>query len=271
MSEFKFMCPVCSQHIAADASAAGAQIECPTCFQRIIVPEAPKADSKFILSATQCIKPQVVPPQPVSPGAQGAPRKSFSPAILAWLVSLCVVGAAVYVLRTDHAPSDPAVPPPDPAQPTGSAGQNGTWSLNLVATAFPDAATAGKIHDRDFTCERATLQNGSLVLRQGSGQTEVIVSINLCAVDAREPGGKSYNIGTNFSGVTPQIVLRWREGDLRIAQAFTNGYAMKLQLEPIKDDQAPGRIYLCLPDVFRSFVVGTFNAQIKKPSPPKPS
>src|SRR5712691_5169152 len=54
MSEFKFACPVCGQHITADSSASGKQLECPTCFQKIIVPQAPaSADSKLILSATQ--------------------------------------------------------------------------------------------------------------------------------------------------------------------------------------------------------------------------
>jgi hypothetical protein len=33
----------------------------------------------------------------------------------------------------------------------------------------------------------------------------------------------------------------------------------------------PGRIYLCLPDPARSFVAGAFDAEIRKPSPPKAS
>ena len=41
MSEFKFACPVCGQHITAGSSASGSQIVCPTCFQKIVVPQAP--------------------------------------------------------------------------------------------------------------------------------------------------------------------------------------------------------------------------------------
>ena len=59
MSEFKFACPVCGQHITADSSTSGGQIECPTCFQKIVVPQAPGVqDTKFILSATQVAKPR---------------------------------------------------------------------------------------------------------------------------------------------------------------------------------------------------------------------
>ena len=41
MSEFKYACPVCGQHIKCDSSQAGSQMECPTCFQKITVPQAP--------------------------------------------------------------------------------------------------------------------------------------------------------------------------------------------------------------------------------------
>src|SRR5438105_639326 len=59
MSEFKFACPVCGQHITADSHSSGGHLECPTCFQKIIVPQAPaSADPKFIVSAAQVAKPR---------------------------------------------------------------------------------------------------------------------------------------------------------------------------------------------------------------------
>src|SRR5436190_22394056 len=52
MSEFKFACPVCGQHISCDSTKSGAQLDCPTCFQKLIVPNAPQGDlSKLILNA----------------------------------------------------------------------------------------------------------------------------------------------------------------------------------------------------------------------------
>ena len=42
MAEFKFSCPKCGQHIQCDADYAGAQINCPTCQQAIVVPQAPR-------------------------------------------------------------------------------------------------------------------------------------------------------------------------------------------------------------------------------------
>src|SRR5947209_12789471 len=59
MTEFKFACPVCGQHITADLRTSGRQLECPTCFQKIVVPQGPReGDTKFILSAAQPAKPR---------------------------------------------------------------------------------------------------------------------------------------------------------------------------------------------------------------------
>ena len=94
MSEFKFACPVCGQHITADSSTSGGQIECPTCFQKIVVPQAPASqDTKFILSASQVGKPR---PASVEGASQLGPLRASSPrsSILAAVVLVLLLGAA---------------------------------------------------------------------------------------------------------------------------------------------------------------------------------
>ena len=271
MSEFKFTCPVCGQHIAADSSATGAQIECPTCFQKIIVPQAPRADSKYILSATQYIKPPAIPPLPASPGGEVKSRNVLAPALFALVLFICVGGVAIYVLHGKNSRPDAPQTPANSANPAESPSPHKAWSLNLATAAYPDEAAAGKIHDKDFNCQRAVLQNGSLALRQGPGYPpDVGVNVYLPANDAQELDGKLFNIGSNQSGAAPRIVLRWREADLQVAQTFTNGYAMKLEFGPVAAEKIPGKIYLCLPDFSKSFVAGTFSAEIRKPAPPGP-
>ena len=54
ISELKFACPVCQQHIACDPGLGGLQMECPTCLGKIIIPKAPTgATTKLILRARQ--------------------------------------------------------------------------------------------------------------------------------------------------------------------------------------------------------------------------
>ena len=43
MAEFKFSCPQCGQHIQCDTGYSGAQINCPSCQQAIVVPQSPRS------------------------------------------------------------------------------------------------------------------------------------------------------------------------------------------------------------------------------------
>src|SRR5882724_9401280 len=98
MSEFKFACPVCGQHLTADSSTSGGQLECPTCFQKIVVPQAPaSADSKFILSASQVGKPRPTG-APIEPNER-PPRRSSPIPIAAALLLLCAGGVGAYIFR----------------------------------------------------------------------------------------------------------------------------------------------------------------------------
>ena len=264
MSEFKFTCPVCGQHMAVDAGAAGAQIECPTCFQRIIVPRAPRVDSKYILSATQYIKPQApsVSPIIVQPVAI---RPRLVPAILVSTVVVGLLGFALYMM-TQKSDSDAAQPP---AFPLSNAGPDGSWSLNLGGATFPQLPATGKVHDRGFTCQRAILQGNALALSQNSGSAELIVNVYFPNDGVPDKEIRVFNVRTNHAGNRPQVALRWREGNSRGTQTFTNGYAMKLELAQAVDDRIPGKIYLCLPDDSQSFIAGTFDAEVRKSPPAK--
>jgi DNA-directed RNA polymerase subunit RPC12/RpoP len=101
MSEFKYACPVCGQHIKCDSTQGGTTMECPTCFQKIVVPQAPASDNqKFILHGTKVGAERPLPAavanaEPLPPPV---PEKSSrTPAIfLAVLVLLAAVLAMVF-------------------------------------------------------------------------------------------------------------------------------------------------------------------------------
>src|SRR5690349_15532332 len=101
MSEFKFACPVCGQHITADSRAAGTHLECPTCFQKIVVPQAPSGeDTKFILSAAKVTQPR--PNRLEETSDLGPLRRRRSQDLLSGAVTLgalLIVAAAVFLWR----------------------------------------------------------------------------------------------------------------------------------------------------------------------------
>jgi outer membrane lipoprotein-sorting protein len=65
MAEFKFSCPRCGQHIQCNPGYSGAQINCPSCQQAIVVPQAPHSAAAPSAPAAPLVPP--VPP-PTAPG-----------------------------------------------------------------------------------------------------------------------------------------------------------------------------------------------------------
>ncbi len=267
MSEFKFACPVCGQRMAVDSSASGAQVECPTCFQIVIVPKAPAEGSKYQLSATQYIKPVLLPPAPSSKAASPVVHQRKPALLIFALILACAVVTALFV-REKIVQSRPVWMGMAETN-TAPMAVSPLWTLDLTNAVFPDQAAAGKIHGKDFVCRQAVLQDGLLVLRSERGwgpamAANVFVSTNAFSTNAAEIlSGRSFEVGTNHAGFAPGVSLFWREGDLRVIQMFTNGFAMKLEFGKISSNKLPGKIYLCLPDETRSCVAGTFAAEIR--------
>jgi DNA-directed RNA polymerase subunit RPC12/RpoP len=279
MSEFKFACPICGQHITADSKDTGSQISCPTCYRKIVVPQAPtSAETKFVLSASEANKPRPASATPTPlEGIPRAPAKTVIPPVLIVLLVLaCASGATLFLLRHKifH-----AKPPPEeaqvetvsskiePAQPE-YAGTN-RWTLDLADATFPDLPVSGSVHRRAFELDRATLTGSNLTLRVGSkGSVELGVNIFFFNRQAEELSGKTAEVKPS-DPKAPRVVLHWMEAE-RKSQTFRSGYAMKVEFGPVTNDDIPGKIFLCLPDGGQSWVAGTFHAEIRKPSPPKP-
>jgi hypothetical protein len=269
MSEFKFACPICGQRMAVDASATGAQVECPTCFQIIIVPKAPAEGSKYQLSATQFIKP-FIPPPAAKPAAPVAPQRKSAVLIFA-LILVCAAVTALFVReKLVESQQEPAKAGSTNAIPLAV---SPLWTLDLKNAIFPDQAVSGKIHGKDFICRQAVLLNGLLMLRSNTGRqpemaATVFVSQNGFSRNAAEIlSGKSFEVGTNQAGFVPMVSLVWRDGNMRVTETFTNGFAMKLEFGNISSNALPGKIYLCLPDEAKSCVAGTFTAEIRNFGP----
>ena len=121
MSEFKYACPVCGQHIKCDSSQAGTQMECPTCFQKITVPQAPATDDpKLILKGRKAGERPMLTAS-VDSGAANPPPKNFRLPGIALVILLCVVVAALFVFRGMIFGSAPAgTNAVNEAQPSGT-------------------------------------------------------------------------------------------------------------------------------------------------------
>ncbi len=282
MSEFKFACPVCGQHITVDSSASGTQLDCPTCFRKIIVPQAPATgETKLILSAAQVSKPR---PSPFQTSNARRVRRST---LWAWLPTVGLVlvlgacGVGFYLWRDkvfQQSSQQTQVASNEALQPAAFAPRvvhpiptNTSWTLNLTNAVIPDTKAAGSIQGRGFLCERATLQGGNLTLRQGrGGSAEATVGIALTARSGEELSGKTIEILPSRVPPVPRITVRWKDDqDQTISERYAAGYALRIVFGQALSNRMPARIYLALPDEAKSFVAGTFRAEIRKPQPPK--
>lgn len=288
MSEFKYACPVCGQHMKCDTSQSGTVMECPTCLQKIVAPQAPAdPDQKFIISGKKLEdRPKPTLPSPAAPVPE-SPQRHFPMTALILVVFIAFAGAAVVVFHDKlfnsggtTAPGSAANPPAGPttnhpAPPVVIPHASDTnWLLNLAGMNFPETPAAGRIHGRDFLVERATLQSGTLTLRQGGnrGSVDFGVVINFSGVPSEALAGQSIHIATNAT-LAARVTLRWTETDQTLKDNFETGYALRLEFGTLEKNHLSGKIYFCAPDDEKSYVAGTFNAEIRKPksaAKPKP-
>lgn len=282
MSEFKFACPNCGQHITADTSASGGQLECPTCFRKIIVPQAPESgESKFILSASQADRPR--PPRfiPAPSPEFGDPSRSSlrAAAITALAVAFCCgVGATVFwgkIFPSDQGRNEKAASTKKGRgsfRTTHPIPKNVKWTLDLAKGVVPESVAAGSIHGTGFLCEHASLQGNNLTLRHGwFGPVETGLSVWLPPQPIQELSGKTIEVTKDQGAQVPRITVHWQSGNQ--ASGTTNydkGYAMRLVFDSVVNGRLPGRIFLSLPDAEKSVVAGTFEAELRMPGMPGP-
>jgi hypothetical protein len=141
------------------------------------------------------------------------------------------------------------------------------WTL-LLTNAIPSSPVAGRIHGQDFLMERASFQGGSLAFRVGThGPMEFGLLINFSGAQAESLSGKSINVNTNAEKAA-RVSLRWKDGNGAVQKpGFDGGYALRLEFGELANNRLPGKIYLCLPDPEKSYVLGSFTAAVSKPKP----
>ena len=282
MSEFKFACPVCGQHITADSSTSGTLLECPTCFQTLIVPQAPAyGDRKLILTAAKASSLRKTAMW--ESGAEGKPSRAHQlKATLLPLVLLIGTGGLAYLLwhnqltnlinrLADRATrTETNTPPPIAFRSPHPIPSNVSWTLNTTNAPIPNGEVVGSVHGNGFLCERAVLKGDRLSLRQGpAGPPELGITVSLGGRRPEELTGKTIIVNPTTPTPAPRVVLRWRDDQLEpVTQHIHAGYAMKLTFGKIADKRIYGRIYIALPDDQKSFAAGNFEAEITRPAEP---
>jgi hypothetical protein len=283
MSEFKFACPVCGQHITCDSASSGTQMNCPTCFRKLVVPQAksPGSSNLILTAALAQDRPATSLGSRTDFIARNRPsawRRRVATLALVLLVLGTVAGVFVFrgeilqLIRTQswfrtkppvtterHIPSL-ALPAPDATN----------WTLNLAAAKITDEPANGRVNGFGFALERATIQLGRLDLRQGpKWPPDVGVSIHLYAGRTEDLAGRTVTIEPTRTNA-PSVILRWKNDQNQpVTKEVRSGYALRVEFGQVAGNHLPGRIYIATSDDQESYAAGTFNAEIRKPPPKK--
>ena len=281
MSEFKFACPVCGQHITCDSASSGTHMDCPTCFRKLIVPQAKSAGSTNLVLTAALVQSR--PATSVSSqtdfiASRPPASKKIPIAALALMAVVVCAGAGMFAFRkiifhADRSTSSTDKPaqlakPVVPIIPPAPDATN--WTLNLADAKIPDAPANGNVNGRGFRLERATIQQGRLDLRQGpKWPPDVGVSVHLFAERTEDLAGRTVVIESTRTN-PPRTILRWRnEQGEPVNKDQRQGYALKVQFGQVTNNHLPGRIFIAFSDDESSYAAGTFNAEIRKPAPKK--
>ncbi len=273
MSEFKFACPVCGQHLTVASSSSGQQMDCPTCFRKIVIPQAPASgDSKLLLAGAQPSQPR-----PTTVAADLKPlERSRSPASFLGTVSalllLAAAAAALYFFRTPLLEALGLGKQPVPKAQTKESATNtapavATWTLDPAKAVIPERVVSGSLHGSEFVCEKALFAGGTLSLRKGPGwPPELGLDILLSAQKAEQLNGKNIVIAPGARSVVSKIVLRWKDDQDRAqSHDFTTGYVLTLFVGQANAQRVSGRLYVAFLDTDKSFAAGTFEAEVVQP------
>jgi hypothetical protein len=183
-----------------------------------------------------------------------------------------VVGKFFHTRRVATATKQPAATSTVPTSQAVTIVTDTNWTLELGRATVPDTPATGRVHGREFKLQRSSIQNGTLSLRQGdTWPPDVGVTILLPPRPAEDYSRKKFLITANLTANVPRVILRWKDNQQQAGtENIDRGYALRLEFGPPVGGQLPGKIYLCTPDEWKSFVLGSFKAEIRKTSPPKP-
>jgi hypothetical protein len=277
MSEFKFACPVCGQHITCDSRSSGTQMECPTCFRKLVVPRTTAAGPPNLILTASEASARPAPQAASVESLSGTSKKQFPFAEVALVIVLSVVAGSAYVFRDQIGRVIRHEPPQakdsasrKPVKVIAPPANDTNWMLRLTEVKIPDLPAAGRVNGEDFLVQRVTLQGGTLNLRQGtSWPPDLGLTVYLFANRGEDLAGQMIQIEATRTN-SPRVTLRWKgdEGQPE-TKSLRKGYALRLEFGQVSGARLPGKIYLCTPDDAKSYVAGTFTAEIRKSSPPK--
>jgi hypothetical protein len=130
------------------------------------------------------------------------------------------------------------------------------WTTDVKQMKPSDDPVTGRILGADFKPEKIQLLNTGLSLR--SGKDMIHVFLNLKPGQGIEGKSFEWNPGDPQGQGRPAVHVHINSTKPAGIQAYTTGYAMRLEFGKEQGGRVPAKLYLCLPDERKSWIAGSF-------------
>ncbi len=140
------------------------------------------------------------------------------------------------------------------------------WRSTLAGATIPNGAAKGQIYGQQFLAENGKIEDGILKLYQGKGDLpdlQVTLSLNFFLVNKQLPFGKTFRVPEDNNGVLFSVCTSSIKPGRSISNCGIAISSMILELGQPNNKKLPVKIYLNLKDDAKSYVAGTFEAEIK--------
>jgi hypothetical protein len=139
--------------------------------------------------------------------------------------------------------------------------------MDLNTMTIPDSAAVGYVHGKALIPQRMVLDVGTLTLRAADNPPETGIFVFPHANRSEDFAGQSVNIKPDSTD-GPWVNLRWKNAqDQPVTQTVKMGCALRIEFGPLAGNWLLWKICLCMPDEMKSYILGAFNAEIRKPKP----
>ena len=254
VDQFKFACPVCGQHLQARSEEAGQTTECPSCFKKLTVPQAPtQAGGKLLIAAALADTRRG--PARKQPEADSHTARRFStssPSIYVLLTVLigAVVATGILYLSLNGGSS-------------GRTGRPELWTDNAAELKLLEDPVFGRLNGWDFSATSMIWKDTRLILRQDERQPGALrLQITFPLQGGELVSGKTFRLARGDAPFeTPPRIL-WRdEAGRDHHEPVASGYVLWVRFDEVSPSTVSGRIHICLPDTARSWAAGSFSAE----------
>lgn len=138
------------------------------------------------------------------------------------------------------------------------------WSIDKPTESIPAKPLTGTIFGTQFVLGSAEINNHGLTIKSKSKsgmwpESQLVIFVNM------KEGKKEWTVTPESEGDIPHVHMMFAKKGKSFPGTlmFIGEYSMKLVFTEVTKSKAKGKIHISLPDYKRSYLIGSFTADVK--------